>query len=173
MWRSALTPLCSETQKWRQIANPSPLPQPISPRRGSNGISLTTLVLSLSLSEKFRYFEKLILISLNSLFLLLIDCLLYFDVQKAVKKKGSYPLHPGVQGFFITCDGGRERQASNEAINVIDSVCCSLLFFCLFFSSFLFLQIYDLFHFWLPIFYLGFAYCCLLLLIHTIAANVP
>ncbi|XP_050221830.1 uncharacterized protein LOC126672001 [Mercurialis annua] len=41
--------------------------------------------------------------------------------NKPVKKKGSYPLHPGVQGFFITCDGGRERQASHEAINVIDS----------------------------------------------------
>ncbi|XP_062082225.1 uncharacterized protein LOC133788685 isoform X2 [Humulus lupulus] len=38
-----------------------------------------------------------------------------------VKKKGSYPLRPGVQGFFITCDGGRERQASHEAIDVIDS----------------------------------------------------
>ncbi|XP_062172227.1 uncharacterized protein LOC133877818 isoform X2 [Alnus glutinosa] len=38
-----------------------------------------------------------------------------------VKKKGSYPLRPGVQGFFITCDGGRESQASHEAINVIDS----------------------------------------------------
>ncbi|KAL2510881.1 THUMP domain-containing protein [Abeliophyllum distichum] len=36
-------------------------------------------------------------------------------------KKGIYALRPGVQGFFITCDGGRERQASNEAINVIDS----------------------------------------------------
>ncbi|CAA3006137.1 nucleolin 1-like isoform X2 [Olea europaea var. sylvestris] len=36
-------------------------------------------------------------------------------------KKGKYALQPGVQGFFITCDGGRERQASNEAINVIDS----------------------------------------------------
>lgn len=45
----------------------------------------------------------------------------YLPHNKAVKKKGSYPLHPGVQGFFITCDGGRERQASNEAINVIDS----------------------------------------------------
>ncbi|KAK8336580.1 hypothetical protein V6Z11_A09G132800 [Gossypium hirsutum] len=28
---------------------------------------------------------------------------------KAVKKKGAYPLRPGAQGFFITCDGGRER----------------------------------------------------------------
>ncbi|XP_073147267.1 uncharacterized protein [Henckelia pumila] len=36
-------------------------------------------------------------------------------------KKGAHPLCPGVQGFFITCDGGREHQASNEAINVIDS----------------------------------------------------
>ncbi|XP_021832953.1 THUMP domain-containing protein 1 [Prunus avium] len=45
----------------------------------------------------------------------------YLPHNRAVKKKGSYPLHPGVQGFFITCDGGRERQASNEAINVIDS----------------------------------------------------
>ena len=45
-----------------------------------------------------------------------------------MKKKGSYPLHPGVQGFFITCDGGREHQASREAINVIDSVCSFLLF---------------------------------------------
>lgn len=38
-------------------------------------------------------------------------------------KKGGYPLRPGVQGFYITCDGGRERQASQEAVNVIDSVC--------------------------------------------------
>ncbi|XP_047330865.1 THUMP domain-containing protein 1 [Impatiens glandulifera] len=36
-------------------------------------------------------------------------------------RKGSYPLRPGVQGFFITCDGGRERQASQEAVNVLDS----------------------------------------------------
>ncbi|XP_016458339.1 uncharacterized protein LOC107782019 isoform X1 [Nicotiana tabacum] len=36
-------------------------------------------------------------------------------------KKGGYPLRPGVQGFYITCDGGRERQASQEAVNVIDS----------------------------------------------------
>ncbi|KAK4762824.1 hypothetical protein SAY86_008592 [Trapa natans] len=44
----------------------------------------------------------------------------YLPHNKPVKKKG-YPLRPGVQGFFITCDGGRERQASREAINVIDS----------------------------------------------------
>lgn len=36
-------------------------------------------------------------------------------------KKGSYPVRPGVQGFFITCDGGRERQASHEAMDVIES----------------------------------------------------
>ncbi|KAJ3693725.1 hypothetical protein LUZ60_009205 [Juncus effusus] len=36
-------------------------------------------------------------------------------------KKGAYPLRPGVQGFFLTCDGGRERQATNEAINLLDS----------------------------------------------------
>nr|XP_048322277.1 LOW QUALITY PROTEIN: THUMP domain-containing protein 1 homolog [Ziziphus jujuba var. spinosa] len=45
----------------------------------------------------------------------------YRPHNKPVKKKGQYPLHPGVQGFFITCDGGREHQASREAINVIDS----------------------------------------------------
>ncbi|KAJ6309999.1 hypothetical protein OIU76_014860 [Salix suchowensis] len=45
----------------------------------------------------------------------------YLPHNKPVKKKGSYPLHPGVQGFFITCDRGREHQASREAINVIDS----------------------------------------------------
>ncbi|KAJ6750771.1 hypothetical protein OIU85_001320 [Salix viminalis] len=45
----------------------------------------------------------------------------YLPHNRPVKKKGSYPLHPGVQGFFITCDGGREHQASREAINVIDS----------------------------------------------------
>ncbi|MCL7045793.1 hypothetical protein MKW94_008844 [Papaver nudicaule] len=44
----------------------------------------------------------------------------YLPHNKSVKK-GSYPLHPGVQGFFLTCDGGRERQASQEAINVIDT----------------------------------------------------
>ncbi|CAK9184351.1 unnamed protein product [Ilex paraguariensis] len=43
----------------------------------------------------------------------------YLPHNKPVKK-GSYPLHPGVQGFFITCDGGRELQASREAINVIE-----------------------------------------------------
>ncbi|GFQ01218.1 thump domain-containing protein 1 [Phtheirospermum japonicum] len=44
----------------------------------------------------------------------------YLPYNKSVKK-GSYPLRPGVEGFFITCDGGRERQASHEAIDVIDS----------------------------------------------------
>ncbi|XP_059315313.1 uncharacterized protein LOC132065793 [Lycium ferocissimum] len=44
----------------------------------------------------------------------------YRPNNKAVKK-GGYPLRPGVQGFYITCDGGRERQASQEAVNVIDS----------------------------------------------------
>ncbi|KAF3500647.1 hypothetical protein F2Q69_00044981 [Brassica cretica] len=41
--------------------------------------------------------------------------------EPSAKKKGAYPLKPGVQGFFISCDGGREYQASQEAINVIDS----------------------------------------------------
>ncbi|KAK3029330.1 hypothetical protein RJ639_038428, partial [Escallonia herrerae] len=44
----------------------------------------------------------------------------YLPHNKPVKK-GGYPLRPGVQGFFITCDGGRERQAAHEAINVLDS----------------------------------------------------
>ncbi|KAL9327806.1 hypothetical protein ACSQ67_002809 [Phaseolus vulgaris] len=44
----------------------------------------------------------------------------YLPYNKAVKK-GSYPLRPGVQGFFITCDGGREHQASREALNILDS----------------------------------------------------
>lgn len=48
-------------------------------------------------------------------------------------KKGAYPLRPGVQGFYITCDGGRERQASQEAVNVIDSV-CKFAFFILIFK---------------------------------------
>ncbi|KAK7308920.1 hypothetical protein RJT34_05259 [Clitoria ternatea] len=45
----------------------------------------------------------------------------YLPHNKPVKKKGSYPLRPGVQGFFITCDGGREHQASREALNILDS----------------------------------------------------
>ncbi|XP_062182804.1 uncharacterized protein LOC133886907 [Phragmites australis] len=36
-------------------------------------------------------------------------------------RKGAYPLRPGVQGFFITCDRGRERQATREAISLLDS----------------------------------------------------
>ncbi|KAG9459185.1 hypothetical protein H6P81_003693 [Aristolochia fimbriata] len=44
----------------------------------------------------------------------------YLPHNKPVKK-GSYPLRPGVEGFFITCDGGRESQASHEAINLLDS----------------------------------------------------
>ncbi|CAN6363175.1 unnamed protein product [Urochloa humidicola] len=36
-------------------------------------------------------------------------------------RKGAYPLLPGVQGFFITCDGGRERQATREALSLLDS----------------------------------------------------
>ncbi|KAJ4840793.1 hypothetical protein Tsubulata_023885 [Turnera subulata] len=52
----------------------------------------------------------------------------YLPYNKPVKKKGAYPLRPGVQGFFITCDGGRERQASREAINVIDSFYEELLY---------------------------------------------
>ncbi|KAK6937193.1 hypothetical protein RJ641_034223 [Dillenia turbinata] len=47
----------------------------------------------------------------------------YLPHNKPVKKKGSYPLRIGVEGFFITCDGGRERQASHEVINVLDSEC--------------------------------------------------
>lgn len=46
----------------------------------------------------------------------------YLPHNKAVKKKGPSPLRPGVVGFFITCDGGREHQASQEAINVIDTI---------------------------------------------------
>ncbi|KAL1199129.1 hypothetical protein V5N11_014626 [Cardamine amara subsp. amara] len=45
----------------------------------------------------------------------------YLPQNRPAKKKGSYPLKPGVQGFFISCDGGREHQASQEALNVIDS----------------------------------------------------
>ncbi|GAB4835256.1 hypothetical protein Ancab_000165 [Ancistrocladus abbreviatus] len=45
----------------------------------------------------------------------------YLPHNKPVKKKGANPLRPGIQGFFITCDGGKERQAAYEAINVIDS----------------------------------------------------
>ncbi|GAB2287058.1 hypothetical protein Dimus_021444 [Dionaea muscipula] len=45
----------------------------------------------------------------------------YLPHNRPVKKRGSNPLRPGLQGFFITCDGGKERQASHEAINVIDS----------------------------------------------------
>ncbi|XP_043723308.1 THUMP domain-containing protein 1 homolog [Telopea speciosissima] len=44
----------------------------------------------------------------------------YLPHNKPVKK-GTYPILPGVQGFFVTCDCGREKQASHEAINVIDS----------------------------------------------------
>lgn len=39
-------------------------------------------------------------------------------------RKGAYPLRPGVQGFFLTCDGGRERQATREALSLLDSVSC-------------------------------------------------
>ncbi|KNA22616.1 hypothetical protein SOVF_031070 [Spinacia oleracea] len=46
----------------------------------------------------------------------------YLPHNKPVKKKGYNPLRPGFQGFFITCDGGREHQASQEAINVIDTI---------------------------------------------------
>eukprot|EP00252_Welwitschia_mirabilis_P009553 TRINITY_DN2219_c0_g1_i2.p1 TRINITY_DN2219_c0_g1~~TRINITY_DN2219_c0_g1_i2.p1 ORF type:complete len:304 (-),score=78.82 TRINITY_DN2219_c0_g1_i2:215-1126(-) len=35
-------------------------------------------------------------------------------------KKGNYAVRPGVEGFFITCDGGRESQAKYEAINLLD-----------------------------------------------------
>ncbi|XP_028116280.1 uncharacterized protein LOC114314047 [Camellia sinensis] len=54
----------------------------------------------------------------------------YFPFNTSVKK-GSYPLRPGVQGFFITCDGGRERQAFHESIIVINSIgfCGNVSFF--------------------------------------------
>ncbi|KAK1278600.1 hypothetical protein QJS04_geneDACA023855 [Acorus gramineus] len=45
----------------------------------------------------------------------------YQSFSKPTKKKGQWPLKAGVEGFFITCDGGRERQASNEALNILDS----------------------------------------------------
>ncbi|KAL3518848.1 hypothetical protein ACH5RR_021437 [Cinchona calisaya] len=43
-----------------------------------------------------------------------------FNKKRKQGKKGAYPLQPGVQGFFITCDGGRKHQASHEAISFID-----------------------------------------------------
>ncbi|KMT14564.1 hypothetical protein BVRB_4g073340 [Beta vulgaris subsp. vulgaris] len=45
----------------------------------------------------------------------------YLPHNKSVRKKGPCPLKPGIQGFFITCDGGREHQATHEAIDVIDN----------------------------------------------------
>ncbi|KAL9234804.1 hypothetical protein vseg_009630 [Gypsophila vaccaria] len=45
----------------------------------------------------------------------------YLPHNKAGRKKGGNPIRAGVKGFFITCDGGREHQAANEAIIVIDS----------------------------------------------------
>lgn len=43
----------------------------------------------------------------------------YLPYNRPVKK-GHYAVRPGVEGFFITCDGGRESQARNEAINLFD-----------------------------------------------------
>ncbi|CAN6444170.1 unnamed protein product [Victoria cruziana] len=43
----------------------------------------------------------------------------YLPHNKPVKK-GPYPLRPGVEGFFLTCDGGRERQATREALALVD-----------------------------------------------------
>lgn len=86
-----------------------------------------------SKKRKQRYLPQNVFFSLSCIytvfFLILYFCASLVEfvfthvLQKPVKKKGPYPLHPGVQGFFITCDGGKERQASHEAINVIDSVC--------------------------------------------------
>ncbi|KAH7511341.1 hypothetical protein FEM48_ZijujUnG0024900 [Ziziphus jujuba var. spinosa] len=83
-----------------------------------------------SKKRKQRYRPHNVISLSLSLSLILYLCTFFFfmdffwvqiNLQKPVKKKGQYPLHPGVQGFFITCDGGREHQASREAINVIDS----------------------------------------------------
>lgn len=99
-------------------------------------------VLSLSKSlYSFFFFFKFLSIC-NFIFLW---C--YCFPQKPVKKKGGYPLHPGVQGFFITCDGGRERQASREALNVIDSVRPSFSFLFALFGSEKMLSFY-IFHIW-------------------------
>lgn len=35
---------------------------------------------------------------------------------------------PRRAGFFITCDGGREHQATREALSLLDSVSCSPVF---------------------------------------------
>ncbi|KAJ4809070.1 THUMP domain-containing protein 1 [Rhynchospora pubera] len=43
-------------------------------------------------------------------------------------RKGLYPVRPGVQGFFLTCDGGREKQATNEALNLLDRFYEELLY---------------------------------------------
>lgn len=43
----------------------------------------------------------------------------YIPHGKTVRK-GAYPLRPGVQGFFVTCDGGRERQASTEVMGLLE-----------------------------------------------------
>jgi hypothetical protein len=84
------------------------LPPPPVERR-ENAIFLTTSLL--------RY----LLFFFQFQFVLFSYAIFRYFLQKPVKK-GSYPLHPGVQGFFITCDGGREHQASREALNILDSV---------------------------------------------------
>lgn len=82
--------------------------------------------------------------------------------NRPVKKKGAYPLRPGIQGFFITCDGGRERQASHEAIYVLDSVSFLISFayfssgyFCFLFPSSNSFALFCSFIFLLGMFYLN------------------
>ena len=103
---------------WAQTTNRSRTPATTTGRE-SRAI-FPTMSLSLSLSSySIVFVVSLVIHHVHG----------FFVLQKAVKKKGAYPLRPGVQGFFITCDGGRERQASHEAINVIDSVCLCVFYY--------------------------------------------
>eukprot|EP00249_Psilotum_nudum_P010693 c22703_g1_i1 orf=316-1335(-) len=45
----------------------------------------------------------------------------------ASKRRKEVDLTAGVQGFLITCDGGRERQATREVVNLLDEYYTKLL----------------------------------------------
>lgn len=46
----------------------------------------------------------------------------YLTCNKPSKGRPSWSVRPGLQGFFITCDGGRESQAKSDALKLLDKI---------------------------------------------------
>ena len=90
-----------------------------------NTISISTFLLSVFLSCRTLLYVFASLPPV-SLFLFPLNhhlfCLVCFTVFQNSKRRKELELRAGLQGFLITCDGGRERLSCREAVLLVERV---------------------------------------------------